>query len=178
MTRWLIEKSGTGIEKSGTGLRRAFLSCALTAITFSASANPTDVAPEGLLQIAANGDSLKVSWIFDNSVFSGVAELNGSFASVVLTEISLARNTISSQETVGSGTGKETVGSGTGKETVGNGTGIETVGSGTGVDTVGSGTGSDTVGSGTGSDAFSGGETLVLTVGSGVSFPTRVTVLN
>ena len=137
------------------------MSCALAAITFSASAGNAGFAPEGLLQVAANGNTVKVSWIFDNSVFSGVAEQYGSIANLALTEVALYSDNLASLDTVGNGTGSktDTVGNGTGSktDTVGNGTGskTETVGNGTGssTETVGNGTGSstETVGNGNGS---------------------------
>jgi len=180
-----IEKSGTGIEKTGTGVFNLFLCAMLVTAAFSTSASTSSLAPEGLLQVVASENSVKVSWILEDSVFSGIAELNGSFANVVLTEVSLIENeeteaktvgsgtgskTVGSgtgSKTVGSGTGAKTVGSGTGAETVGSGTGSHTVGSGTGASTVGSGTGSDTVGSGTGLNSNLNGRSLILTVGAG-----------
>ena len=42
-----IEKSGTGIEKAGTGIRRGLLACSLAAIVSVGNVNAGDVDPAG-----------------------------------------------------------------------------------------------------------------------------------
>ena len=161
-----IEKSGTGIEKSGTGIRRMAMSFALSCAVFAGGIQADTVNPAGSLQLVLDKNALAVSWIIDGSIFSGVSELNGSYASLVLTEVSLGS---SSTDVVGGGTGGQTdvVGGGTGGQTdvVGGGTGGQTdvVGGGTGgqMDVVGGGTGSEfnVVGGGTGGQRVVGGGT-------------------
>jgi hypothetical protein len=147
-----IEKSGTGIEKSGTGIRRSLITCTLATLFFAASIHAdSNYDPAGSLQIVVNNDRIAVSWIIGDSVFSGVTTLNGSFANVMLTEVAL--NTSESKvEITGNGTGSSTkiTGNGTGSSTkiTGNGTGSSTniTGNGTGssTDITGNGTGSST----------------------------------
>ena len=70
-----IEKSGTGIEKSGTGIRRGLLACSLAALTCAASVNAGNVDPAGSLQLVVQNNTIAVSWIIGDSVFSGVSTL-------------------------------------------------------------------------------------------------------
>src|SRR5210317_1234800 len=58
-----IEKSGTGIEKAGTGIRRGLLACSLAALTCAGNVQAEDVSPAGSLQIVVNEDTVAVSWI-------------------------------------------------------------------------------------------------------------------
>ena len=161
MTRWMIEKSGTGIEKSGTGIeksgtgiRKSLLALSLASIAFSAQINANELRPEGNLSVAIQNNSILVSWMIDGSIFSGVTALTGTSANLLLTEVSLAGNN-QFLDTTGGGTGKETTGGGTGTETTGGGTGIQTTGGGTGIQTTGGGTGGSivlTTGGGTGQE--------------------------
>jgi hypothetical protein len=166
-----IEKSGTGIEKSGTGIRRGLIACTLAVLTFTGSVQAGTVDPEGSLQVVVHDNNVAVSWIIGDSVFSGVSTLNGSYANLMLTEVTLGsprygvtitgNGTGSSKEITGNGTGssKEITGNGTGssKEITGNGTGSgkEITGNGTGSskEITGNGTGSsiEITGNGTGS---------------------------
>jgi hypothetical protein len=84
-----IEKSGTGIEKSGTGIRRGLLACSLAALTCVGSVNAGNVNPAGSLQLVVQNNTVAVSWIIGDSVFSGVSTLTGSYASLMLTEVAL-----------------------------------------------------------------------------------------
>ena len=85
-----IEKSGTGIEKSGTGIRKGLLALSMASIALTSQVNANQLQPEGTLNLVVQNDTLMVSWIFDGSVFSGVSTLNGSIANLSLTEITLA----------------------------------------------------------------------------------------
>ena len=86
-----IEKSGTGIEKSGSGIRSAFLAISVAAITFASQVSASEeVNPAGVMNIVVENNTVAVSWIIDGSVFSGVAPLSGSFANLGLTEVGLA----------------------------------------------------------------------------------------
>ena len=85
-----VEKSGTGIEKSGTGIRHGLLACSLAAFVGVGSVNAGNVDPAGTLQLVVQNNTVAVSWIIGDSVFSGVSTLNGSYANLLLTEVSLA----------------------------------------------------------------------------------------
>ena len=79
-----IEKSGTGIEKAGTGIRRGMLACTLGAFLCAGSLQANAIDPAGSLQIVVSDNTVAVSWILDESVFSGVSTLDGSYASLRL----------------------------------------------------------------------------------------------
>jgi len=188
MTRWMIEKSGSGIEKAGSGIEKAgsgiekegsgiekagsgiqkhLMALALTAVTFSSSVLASDLRPEGALMVATDQGTVTVSWAIEGSVFAGVASLNGTYSQVDLMEIGLAPVN-DNLAVAGSGTGKEVAGSGTGIEVAGSGTGIEVAGSGTGIEVAGSGTGIEVAGSGTGIEvAGSGTGTEIAGFGTG-----------
>ncbi len=121
-----IEKSGTGIEKSGTGIRRGLLACALATVTCAASLHAAPVSPAGSLQVVVQNDTVAVSWIIGDSVFSGVSSVHGSYAELMLTEVSLSP-AVYQVDVTGNGTGSdlEVTGNGTGSKTevTGNGTG-------------------------------------------------------
>ena len=158
-----IEKSGTGIEKSGTGIRRGLLACALAAISCTASLNAAPVDPAGSLQVVVQNDTVAVSWIIGESVFSGVSSIYGSYANLRLTEVALSAP-LDEIEVTGGGTGSkiEVTGGGTGSkvEVTGGGTGssLQVTGGGTGASTLvtGGGTGSsiDVTGGGTGASTL------------------------
>ena len=170
-----IEKSGTGIERSGTGLYRLLLTFSLALIVCAGNVQAAKVESLGSLQLVTNGQSLAVSWIFDGSVFSGVAPVNGSFTSLALTEVALA--TTWQTDVTGGGTGAnvQVTGGGTGSniEVTGGGTGssIQVTGGGTGnsVQVTGGGTGNALMvtGGGTGSS--------VNVTGGGTGFSVQVT---
>ena len=84
-----IEKSGTGIEKSGTGIRRVAMSFALACVVFASGIQAQTLNPAGSLQLVVDDNALAISWIIDGSIFSGVSTVNGSYARFVLTEVSL-----------------------------------------------------------------------------------------
>ena len=153
-----IEKAGTGIEKSGTGIRHGLLALSLAALTSAGNLQAGSIDPAGSLQVVVNNDRVAVSWIIGDSVFSGVSSLNGSFASLMLTEVSLRSPRSSQTEVTGTGTGSSTevTGTGTGSNTevtgTGTGSNTEVTGTGTGSKTqvTGTGTGSSTLVTGTG----------------------------
>ena len=178
MTRWMIEKSGSGIEKAGSGIEKAgsgiekegsgiekagsgiqkhLMALALTAVTFSSSVLASDLRPEGALMVATDQGTVTVSWAIEGSVFAGVASLDGSYSQVDLMEIGLAP--VNDNLAV--------AGSGTGKEVAGSGTGIEVAGSGTGTEIAGFGTGTEVAGSGTGRESESADGSTILVAGSG-----------
>ena len=102
-----IERSGTGIEKSGTGIGRIALAAAMCALVFASGlqANTRDqqaLNPAGSLQLVVERNSVAISWIVDGSVFSGVSSLDGPYANLLLTEISIANNEL---DITGGGTG-------------------------------------------------------------------------
>lgn len=169
-----IEKSGTGIEKSGTGIRRSLIALAMTTVVFAAGALASSLSPNGELSITVENGVLTASWSIDGSLFAGIGSLNGSNATLSLTELSIAKP-IYNVEVVGGGTGDKTkvVGGGTGSQVVGGGTGSHVVGGGTGAQVVGGGTGSQVVGGGTGSQVVGGG-TGVDVVGGGTGSRTLV----
>ena len=84
-----IEKSGTGIEKSGTGIRRGLMACTLATLTCAASIQAAPVDPAGSLQVVVNNDTVAVSWIIGDSVFSGVSSISGTYANLRLTEVAI-----------------------------------------------------------------------------------------
>jgi len=178
MSRWTIEKDGTGIEKSGTGVeksgtgieksgtgieksgtQRYVFACAIAFISFAGNLQAGALSPSGSLQLVVDQDTIAVSWILDGSVFSGVSPLSGSFASLRLTEIALAPRTIA-VEVTGGGTGSATLvtggGTGSAAQVTGGGTGssLQVTGGGTGgsMQVTGGGTGGQTqvTGGGTG----------------------------
>jgi hypothetical protein len=110
-----IERSGSGVERSGTGIRRFILTSCAIAIGFAGGVQAGEVSPHGSLQLVVNNGTVAVSWIFDESVFSGISNLEGSFANVALTEIALDRNR-SSTQVAGTGSGVEVAGTGSGVE--------------------------------------------------------------
>ena len=152
-----IEKSGTGIEKSGTGIRRGVLACTLAALACAGNVQAGNIDPAGSLQIVVNNDRVAVSWIIGDSVFSGVSSLNGSFANLMLTEVALSAPTFGVDIT-GGGTGSNT-------EITGGGTGSNT-------EITGGGTGSTILitGGGTGTEAI----TITLPSGTGMSMEVSV----
>ena len=175
MSRWTIEKSGTGIEKSGTGIeksgtgvekagtgiRKGLLAISMASVIGAGSLQAAPIDPAGNLQVVVNGDNVAVSWIIGDSVFAGISSLNGTFASLMLTEVSL-KGLVNELDVTGGGTGSnvDVTGGGTGSsvKVTGGGTGssVQVTGGGTGssVQVTGGGTGSDVqvTGGGTGSN--------------------------
>jgi len=178
-----IEKSGTGVEKSGTGIQRLVFACLIAFAGFTGSLQAGNLSPSGSLQLVVDRDTIAVSWIIDGSVFSGIAPLTASFASLNLTEVSIGidsnwaqvtgNGTGSSKQVTGNGTGssKQVTGNGTGssKQVTGNGTGSskQVTGNGTGasLQVTGNGTGSSTLVTGNGT----GASTQVTGNGTGLS---------
>jgi hypothetical protein len=151
-----IEKSGTGIEKSGTGIRKGFLVCSLAALAFTTHVNAAEIRPEGYMQIAVDQGQVSVMWNIDGNTFIGKGSQNGSLIQVSLFEISINSNS-PGVEIAGGGTGIEIAGGGTGIEIAGGGTGIEIAGGGTGIEIAGGGTGIEIAGGGTGIEIAGGG---------------------
>ena len=147
-----IEKSGTGIEKSGTGIRKGLLACSLAALAFTTQINAAEIKPEGYMQIAVDQGQVSVMWNIDGSTFVGKGSQTGSFTQVSLFEISINQPS-RAVEIAGGGTGIEIAGGGTGIEIAGGGTGIEIAGGGTGIEIAGGGTGIEIAGGGTGIDS-------------------------
>src|SRR5210317_1645796 len=58
-----IEKSGTGIEKSGTGIRKCFLALSLASIAFASQVNAAQLEPEGNINLVVQNNTILVSWI-------------------------------------------------------------------------------------------------------------------
>jgi hypothetical protein len=170
-----IERSGTGIEKSGTGIRRGLLACTLAALTCAGNVQAGSVDPAGSLQIVVNNDTVAISWIIGDSVFSGISKLNGSYVDLMLTEVSLS-SLAAAVEVTGTGTGTESstlvTGTGTGSSIKVTGTGT---GSSTQVTGTGTGTGSSTLVTGTGTGT--GSTILVTGTGTG-SEAIRITLPN
>ncbi|MEJ8567556.1 hypothetical protein [Elongatibacter sediminis] len=190
-----IEKSGTGIEKSGTGIQRcislvprAVFACVIALGTFASTVQASgNINPAGTLQLVANNGTMAVSWIFDGSVFAGVAPLTGSYANLTLTEVALSAPPMD-VEVTGNGTGASlhVTGNGTGSslEVTGNGTGsaVHVTGNGTGsaAHVTGNGTGFsvEVTGNGTGSSrevTGNGTGRSVLVTGNGTGSAVDVT---
>ena len=193
-----IEKSGTGIEKAGTGIRKGLLALSMASVIGAGSIQAAPIDPAGTLQVVVNGDNVAVSWIIGDSVFSGVSSLDGTFASLMLTEVSL-KGPFSGLDVTGGGTGSnvqvtgggpgssvKVTGGGTGSnlQVTGGGTGssVQVTGGGTGsnVQVTGGGTGSSVqvTGGGTGSstDVTGGGTgSSVLVTGGGTGSQILVT---
>jgi hypothetical protein len=174
-----IEKSGTGIEKSGTGIRRGLLACTLAALSCAGNIQAANVDPAGSLQIVVNNDTVAISWIIDDSVFSGVSTLSGSYANLMLTEVALSSPTFDVEVTgTGTGSSTEVTGTGTGSSTqvTGTGTGSSTqvTGTGTGSSTqvTGTGTGSTILVTGTGT----GAEAITITLPNGTGMNMEVSL--
>ena len=130
-----IEKSGTGIEKSGTGIRKGILACSIAALAFTSQINAAEYKPEGYMQVAVDQGQVSVMWNIDGNTFVGKGSQVGTFTQVSLFEISI-NDGFSGTEIAGGGTGIEIAGGGTGIEIAGGGTGIEIAGGGTGVESV------------------------------------------
>ncbi|NIO12421.1 MAG: hypothetical protein GTO01_02605, partial [Xanthomonadales bacterium] len=139
-----IEKAGSGIEKAGSGLRKGLLTALLMTVCVASQLQANNLNPAGHLTISVDSDRVLVSWMIDGSVFSGVNSLQSSYARLSLTEVTVIPAE-SSLHGAGSGTGA--------KNKSGNGqSSLQVAGSGTGTDVAGSGTGTDVAGSGTGTD--------------------------
>jgi hypothetical protein len=171
-----IERSGTGIEKSGTGIQRFVFACALAFISFASNLQAGALSPSGSLQLVVDQDTVAVSWIIDGSVFSGISPLSGSFASLQLTEIALASQP-AAVDVTGGGTDSSTLvtGGGTGSSPL-----VTGGGTGGSLQITGGGTGGKTevTGGGTGfSVQVTGGGTgsSTLVTGGGTGSSTLVT---
>ena len=152
-----IEKSGTGIEKSGTGIRKGILACSIAALAFATQVSATEIRPEGFMQVAVDQGQVSVMWNIDGNTFVGKGSQIGTFTQVSLFEISI--DNFAAVEIAGGGTGTEIAGGGTGTEIAGGGTGskAEIAGGGTGVEIAGGGTGVEIAGGGTGVEIAGGG---------------------
>jgi hypothetical protein len=151
-----IEKSGTGIEKSGTGIRKGLLAFSICALGFVSQVQATESRPEGFMQVTVDQGQVSVMWNIDGSTFVGVGSQNGTFTQVSLFEMSIDRNQ-SAVDVAGGGTGKKVAGGGTGKKVAGGGTGKKVAGGGTGKKVAGGGTGKKVAGGGTGKQVAGGG---------------------
>jgi hypothetical protein len=151
-----IEKSGTGIEKSGTGIQRVLLACAIVATTFASQVNASEIRPEGLMSVTADQGQVSVMWNIDGNTFVGKGSQVGTFTQISLFELSVS-NDSNMIDIAGGGTGTEIAGGGTGTEIAGGGTGKEIAGGGTGVEIAGGGTGVEIAGGGTGIEIAGGG---------------------
>jgi hypothetical protein len=156
-----IEKSGTGIEKSGTGIRKGLLACSLAALALTTHVSAAEFRPEGFMQVAVDQGQVSVMWNIDGNTFVGKGSQVGTFTQVSLFEISLNNNP-SNIEIAGGGTGLQIAGGGTGLQIAGGGTGIQIAGGGTGLQIAGGGTGIQIAGGGTGYDS------IVITLPSGL----------
>jgi hypothetical protein len=146
-------------------------------------------------------ETIAVSWIIGESVFSGISSVNGSFANLRLTEVALTSpvhyvdvtggGTGAKTQVTGGGTGAKTqvTGGGTGAKTqvTGGGTGAKTevTGGGTGVKTqvTGGGTGvqAEVTGGGTGASILvtgggTGAEAIAVTLPNGTGISMEVTL--
>ena len=153
-----IEKSGTGIEKSGTGISKALITSSVLALTFASQVYATEIRPEGLMQVTVDQGQVSVMWNIDGNTFVGKGSQIGTFTQLSLFEISVSSPN-PSLEIAGGGTGTEIAGGGTGEKTeiAGGGTGIEIAGGGTGIEIAGGGTGIEIAGGGTGIEIAGGG---------------------
>jgi len=171
-----IEKSGTGVEKSGTGIQRFVFACLIAFAGFTGSLQAGKLSPSGSLQLVVDRDTIAVSWIIDGSVFSGVSILSGSFASMHLTEIALTTQSMNAEAPRSSSVGvAQVTGGGTGSSTL-----VTGGGTGSSTQVTGGGTGSSTqvTGGGTGSSALvTGGGTglSVQVTGGGTGGSAQVT---
>ena len=167
-----IEKSGTGIEKSGTGLRRGLLACSLAAAVFSTAANANDGLGSVSLAVTENGN-LNVTWMFEESVFLGFGNIADGYANVRLMEVTRGLNTT---QITGGGTGVQITGGGTGVQITGGGTGTQITGGGTGTQITGGGTGTQITGGGTGTQITGGGTGVEITGGGTGSEAVSITL--
>ena len=137
-----IEKSGTGIEKSGTGIRKGLLACSIAALAFTTQLSAAGNQPEGFMQVAVDQGQVSVMWNIDGNTFVGKGSQVGTFSQVSLIEISI-NDDYSEVEIAGGGTGVQIAGGGTGVQIAGGGTGVQIAGGGTGIQIAGGGTGID-----------------------------------
>jgi Ca2+-binding RTX toxin-like protein len=152
-----IEKSGTGIEKSGTGIRKGLFALSMAAVVLSSQVSASGIAPEGVMSLYVEKGQVTVSWYFEGALYTGSAYQEGTYASTGITNQTLVVGGGTGVKVVGGGTGAKVVGGGTSTDVVGGGTGARVVGGGTGARVVGGGTGSRVVGGGTGSLVVGGG---------------------
>ena len=151
-----IEKSGTGIEKSGTGISKALLAFSIVAMSCVSVVNASELRPEGVMQVTVDQGQVSVMWNIDGSTFVGVGSQTGTFSQVSLFEMSIGKNP-NAVDVAGGGTGKAVAGGGTGKNVAGGGTGKQVAGGGTGKQVAGGGTGKQVAGGGTGKQVAGGG---------------------
>ena len=130
-----IEKSGTGIEKSGTCILKGLLACSIASLALTTQVGAAEYKPEGFMQVAVDQGQVSVMWNIDGNTFVGKGFQVGTFTQVSLFEISLT-NDSTEIEIAGGGTGIEIAGGGTGIEIAGGGTGIEIAGGGTGIESI------------------------------------------
>ena len=160
-----IEKSGTGIEKSGTGISKALLAFSIVAMSCVSVVNASELRPEGVMQVTVDQGQVSVMWNIDGSTFVGVGSQTGTFSQVSLFEMSIGKNP-NAVDVAGGGTGKAVAGGGTGKNVAGGGTGKQVAGGGTGKQVAGGGTGKAVAGGGSGK-AVAGGGTGKAVAGGG-----------
>ncbi len=173
-----IEKSGTGIEKSGTGISKALLAFSIVAMSCVSVVNASELRPEGVMQVTVDQGQVSVMWNIDGSTFVGVGSQTGTFSQVSLFEMSIGKNP-NAVDVAGGGTGIAVAGGGTGIKVAGGGTGIEVAGGGTGIEVAGGGTGIEVAGGGTGIEVAGGGtglESITITLPSGTGLEMEVTL--
>ncbi len=177
-----IEKSGTGIEKSGTGIQKYLFALSLACVTFAAQISAAEIAPGGLMQVVADQGRISVMWVIDGNTFVGKASQTGTHTQLSLFEVSVGYSP-SVVDIAGGGTGTEIAGGGTGSQTkiAGGGTGIEIAGGGTGIEIAGGGTGTEIAGGGTGAKiqiagGGTGSEAVFITLPKGIGLGVEVSL--
>jgi len=193
MTRWMIEKDGTGIEKSGTGIEKSGTGIEKSGTGIEKSGTGIEKSGTGIeksgtgirkgllalslaslaftAQLSANElrPEGNLNLVVQNDSILVSWFIDGSVFSGVAaltgttTNLSLTEISLATEDQY-----LDTTGGGTGSKasTTGGGTGINTTGGGTGINTTGGGTGINTTGGGTGINTTGGG-TGIDTTGGG-----------
>jgi len=188
MSRWMIEKDGTGIEKSGTGIEKSGTGIEKSGTGIEKSGTGIEKSGtgieksgtgirKGLLALSmasiafasqASANQLQpegtLSLVVQNDTLMVSWIIDGSIFSGVSTLNGSIAN-LSLTEITLARPGVEVTGGGTGIEVTGGGTGVEVTGGGTGKEVTGGGTGVEVTGGGTGIEVTGGGTGIEVTGG-------------
>jgi len=190
MTRWMIEKSGTGIEKSGTGIEKGGTGIEKSGTGIEKSGTGIEKSGTG---IEKSGTGIRksllalsmISIAFASQVSANQLQPEGNLSLVVQNDTLMVSwmidgSVFSGVSTLNGSTTNlsltelrlaqpdpfvEVTGGGTGIEVTGGGTGIEVTGGGTGTEVTGGGTGVKVTGGGTGIEVTGGGTGIEVTGG-------------
>ena len=203
MSRWMIEKSGTGIEKSGTGIEKSGTGIEKSGTGIEKSGTGIEKSGtgieksgtgirKGLLALSMvsiafasqlNANQLQpegnLNLVVQNDTLMVSWIIDGSVFSGVSTLNGSATNlSLTELKLAQPNPFLDVTGGGTGTEVTGGGTGTEVTGGGTGKEVTGGGTGTEVTGGGTGSAIqVTGGGTGIEVTGGGTGAETLAITL-